>query len=278
MHRMGSVSKSIVLIGSLRNIFEFAFMFGVEGVLGFSVREETVDSMYDIPVKEIDITETLALAKKREVFLVVCDANRERWNEIISSNQLKYQEQFLWFEDFFESLNRFHKESLGKRQIAIWGVGDTQVNLQRDLEKRYGEITISCYIDGNDDSTAGELNGRPVYHVSDISDISKYFIIVASVYYFEIKDRLQEMGLREDIDFLPFSAFKTNPREMMKTLVSAPQREEFYCTNPYTFFYYAWHDTYPCCSTWVRYPIGNPMTDPPEACWNSVVAKCSDFL
>lgn len=259
--------KSFILWGRARHVFEMEFMFPELDFLGYIPSD---DEKWDITMPEMQMD---CLVKSDNILFVVCDTDAGRYEGILKEKDFLYGEDYLLFSDLFYLLDDFNETVVAGRKIAVWGVGDTARNLHKDCRANNYSIEVDIYIDGSAERKTERFNGKPVYMAQEMNDIGQYFIVVASIFYFDIKERLERMGLQEGRDFLPFSKFSSKPSDMMKKQVNAAARESFHCGNPNTWFYYAWFGTYCCCSTWVDYPIGNPATELPGESWNSVVAR-----
>lgn len=259
-----------ILWGKKRHIFEFAYMFDTIDYYGYIPID---DGEYEIELNRLSVSDIAATGDNKNFLLVICDYDIERYINVIKQNNLESKIEYACFEEYFWMLDSYNERVVQHKKIAVWGTGETQKNLSGALKKNYCDIDIELYIDSNPEKCNGEYCGRPVKTLSEIEDIHEYFIIVASIYYHDIEKELQEFGLEEGKDYLPFSALMCRPSAMFREQTQATEIVDFYCDRPFTFLYYAWFGAYSCCSTWVKYPIGNPAADSPEKCWNSIVAK-----
>lgn len=262
--------KQCVLLGKKRHIYEFTYMFDFLHYYGYiSINE---DDQYDIPLKKLTIEEWEKVYKK-ESLLIICDIEIEKYASLINEYDLIEAKDYIYFEDCFEMLDSFNNDILKDRKIAVWGTGETEKNFRQACKENNYDISVDIYIDNNLQKSDLWYRERPVRALSEIKDIKKYFIVIASIYYYDIKIELDEYGLIEGKDYLSFSCFMSKPSAMLKELVHTKEQINLYCNRPYTYFFYAWFGVYSCCSTWVKYPIGNPASDSPEKCWNSAVSK-----
>lgn len=262
--------RPCILWGKKRHIYAFAYMFEELPYYGYVCEEE--DNQYDVSLERLTQNEWEAL-NKQEYFWIICDIDMTEYIPILQKCNLQEKINYINFEKYFTHLDPFNKEILGNRKIAIWGTGETEKNFQRACRDNGYDINVDVYIDNNMEKKGSQYCGYPVKMVAEIENIKEYFIIVASIYYYDIQEKLNELGLIEGKDYLPFSCFMSKPSAMLKELVYTKEISDFYCNRPYTMLYYAWFGVYPCCSTWVKYPIGNPAADSPHECWNSIVAK-----
>ena len=263
-------NKQCILWGRIRHIYEFMFMFDFLNCKGYIPVDENVQ--YKVPLNKLAVSDIEKVLDENLLF-IICDTNTDNYVEIIQKKYSLNKLEYISFEDCFYLLDKFNHDVLDNRKIAIWGIGDTEKNLQMAFKDNQYNIKADLYIDRNAEKADSYYRGVPVKRLDQIDSIKQFFIIVASIYYSDIKMELNDLGLIEGKDYLPFSCFMSKPSDMLKELVYAEENPYFYCNRPYTWFYYAWFGAYSCCSTWVKYPIGNPAADSPEACWNSTVAK-----
>lgn len=263
------MNRKCVLWGKKRHIYEFFYMFDFLDYLGyFSVDE---NFQYEVSLRKLSSNDFGEIAKENPLF-IICDLHMDESVAFLQENDQKAAFDYICFEDCFCLLDKFTNSILGGRKIAIWGIGETEKNLRIALAENHYNIHADIYIDRNAEEN-DLYRGCPVKRLMQINNIEQYFVIVASIYYRDIKKELNRLGLIEGKDYLPFSCFMSRPSKMMKELVHTSEMPYFYCNRPYTWFYYAWFGAYSCCSTWVKYPIGNPAADSPQECWNSTVAK-----
>lgn len=262
--------RQYILWGKVRHIYEFAYMFESFHFRGYVSTDD--NSRYEIDLPKLQLQDLQELDDK-EIELIICDLEVDDYISILKERKLIGKFAYKHFEEFFCLLDQFNSEILAGRKIAVWGTGETERNFQEACRENGYTINVDTYIDGNIEKRGSSYCGRPIKMISDVGDIKQYFIIVASIYYYDIKEELSKYGLIEGKDYLSFSCFYSKPSAMLKELVRAEEMRNFYCDRPYTWFYYAWFGVYSCCSTWVKYPIGNPASDLPEECWNSIVAK-----
>lgn len=262
--------KQIVLWGTYRHIYEFTYMFeNMFQYRGYIPIDQSGHYTVSLEKLEFNVLEKLYT---NDIWVIICDLDINQYLLKLQESHLIDKINYVHFTEFFELLDDFNDEILCGRKIAVWGTGDTERNFNEACKRNGYSIDVSLYIDNNCDNDIS-YHGQPVKLLSDVEDIAQYFVIVASIYYRDISNQLTQRGLIEGRDYLPFSIFWSKPSAMLKYLIYAKEITDFYCNRPYTWFYYAWYGSYPCCSTWLKYPIGNPAADSPEQCWNSTVAK-----
>ena len=98
-----------------------------------------------------------------------------------------------------------------QKKIFIWGAGSSGKNTHSYLQRE--GINICGYIDGNSTKWHTKVDDKVIYAPHEVMDLNKVFIIIASLFSIEIKTQLEQMGKREDEDFvqqdveLPFLSF-----------------------------------------------------------------------
>ncbi len=263
-------NRKCILWGKQRHIYEFLYMFDYLDYYGYIT--EDGNSQYEIPLNLLMASDREVLGS-REYLIIICDIEMDEYIAVIQNYNLVEGTDYIQFETCFGLLDPFNEKVLNNRKIAIWGTGETEKNLQQACIENGYSISADLYIDSNLSKSGTQYSGCLVKTINEIKELKRYFIIVASIYYYNIREELNKLGFIEGKDYLPFSCFMSKPSAMLKDLVRAKELTDFYCNRPYKMLSYAWFGAYPCCSTWVKYPIGNPAADSPQECWNSVVAK-----
>lgn len=258
--------QKVILWGSARHVYEMKYMY--DSLANASCVLTTKNNFaLDGTIDERMLKEEV----RKGASVIICDEISANYQEIISENQWIEGEHYISYQDCFAYLNPYSQEFFNTRKIAVWGIGDTEKNLSDMFIANQYDISVDLYLDSQ--KKVETYKGKPVRQIDELNREDGYFIIIASIYYFDIREKLCSMGYMEGEDFCSFSVFQTNPAKMMKQLVSAKSVPGFTCYQPYHRLFYAWFGAWPCCSTWVKYPIGNPASDTPEECWNSTVAK-----
>lgn len=263
-------NKTYILWGKTRHIYEFTYMFDFLKIRGCILTD--TNNQYNIILDKYTITD-LEQKFPEDFILVICDTEVDEYTALLNKYGLADKISYMQFEELFEYIDPFTDDILDNRKIAVWGTGETEKNFQSACKNNGYNINIELYIDNNIEKKNTIYCGHPIKPLSEIDNIEEYFIIIASIYYHDIKKDLDKFGLQEGKDYLSFSCFLSKPSAMLKEQVHSKELTDFYCNRPYTWFYYAWFGSFSCCSTWVKYPIGNPASDSPEQCWNSTVAK-----
>lgn len=75
------------------------------------------------------------------------------------------------------------------------------------------EVEFKFCLDNNKEKQTKKFHGVNVYSPYN-RDISKFKIVISSMYYFAIRKQLKEMGLKEFKNFIPDSMFKCREKEL----------------------------------------------------------------
>lgn len=84
------------------------------------------------------------------------------------------------------------------KKLAFWGASKFAINL---LNKGF-EKCVDVIIDNDSNKNGTEINGIRILHPDNIVEMSKYFIIITSMRYDEIKEDLIDRGMIENKDFI----------------------------------------------------------------------------
>ena len=267
-------SEKIIIYKIGRRQKEFEYMFDDLDVVAY-IDDDYHEDIYN--GKKVYNTENLDEKIDNDEVIIICakDEERDEIERYFKKINYEYKTKYFFDEDIFVLLDDYREDIVGSRKVAIWGTGETKDNLLKSLVHNNYDIDIEMYLDGDISKSGVICDGKMVKHISEIKqDLDNIYIIVASVFYYDIKKELEQYGLVEGKDFLSYSSFMVKPSKMMKELVNAKQYLNGPgCKRPFEWLYYAWFGVYCCCSTWVKYPIGNAISSSPEECWNSVTAK-----
>ena len=264
--------KKIVICGTNKYQKDFQYIFDN---LEVEFYIKTHGENHSVMTKKVfDITE-LDYSILSDKMVIICEGNFEYVETTLKNLKLEYKKNYIFAKDLFVLLDKYNSNLIIDKKVVIWGTGETAENLQKIwIDKKYN-INVDFYLDGDKTKSGTMYNNKIVKHISDLStkDYGDFLIVVASVFYYEIKEKLQSYGLLEGNNFLPYTVFESIPSEMLlKTICDKPILN-WKCPRPFMWFYYAWYGIYSCCSTWVNEKIGNPVSDTPEEAWNSNLAK-----
>lgn len=92
-------------------------------------------------------------------------------------------------------------EHLKRRKIGIWGSGKSSEYVERELV-RYGINNWSYFDNDSIKIVKAVWKGKSLYSPEILKEDKEWYIVVASVYYYEIAEQLKSYGLEEFKDFI----------------------------------------------------------------------------
>jgi MoaA/NifB/PqqE/SkfB family radical SAM enzyme len=201
--------KEIYLVGEERYMHDFHYVFD-----DFNIKQLLSDVLV---AKTLDITE--------HTLLIVCARCYEPVLKQLTDVGFIYGINLLLADDIFDTFLS-QKNVLGKG-IVVWGAGNDGKIF---IETHASEIEFVV-----DNGTAlQEICNKKIVRSGDI-DLRDYFIIVAtSKYWPKIKQELQTLGLKEDLDFTYYESY-FDIAQSMKECVSSSPVADARCSYPFEF-------------------------------------------
>lgn len=186
--------------------------------------------------------------------LLICDAKKNCAKYEAITEKLEEETQYIWAEVFlsqldsdFEKYETWMDNLIGKRKLAIWGVGNTWNDFKK-IFAREPEI----FIDSN------EKKDEKVVKPEEIQDWSELFVIITSRFYDEISEELKKKGLEESQDYVSCFSFwgqiPLKPSKVVMDMQEAKKYEDILCRDPFSVFKVIHNGgVYPCiCESWIR--------------------------
>lgn len=260
-------SRKTVIFGTGKIQKDFQYMFDWITCQYYVSRKQTDAD------KDIFSPQRLADEDPEELLVIVCDEDREAAKAVLTELKLEYGRQFFWVDDLLFLLDSMDEGYINTKQVYIWGCGETQANLERELGKNEYHFPIVGYIDNDSKKWGGEWCNRPVFSPAELKKAENAYVIVASIYYDAIKTQLEEMGKQEGTDFQSYFLFMVRPSLLLKKTMYEKPLDVPKCNIPFQRLSYTCFGHYPCCVGWVDYPIGMPALDTCQESWNSVIMK-----
>lgn len=194
----------------------------------------------------------IEIAANRRDFdaIIVCDFDKADKTRFLNNLGYKYGRDYFYEEGFFDDLdeNIVNPEN---RPLLIWGCGRKGEAFIRWNKWFPVEKVIDSY------SKEDSIHGYKIVRPGDISDWSKYFVVVSVVNNKDIIDFLSGMNLKPGIDFCEFNDFVSCPSRMLRQTIFESQVYDFNCT---TMLNHAeighCGDMICCCSTFIDNHIG----------------------
>ena len=245
---------------------------------------DVVGYLDDTPEKELhngrpvfDLAKYSPADATGQTNVVICAPNGHPWQKILEGNGWRMGENCFFAEDMFPALDPSPVD-ISVIPVCIWGTGDSVKEFFRDYAENWGtDLRVECYIDNDISKNGSTFLGKPVVHPSAVawSEFQKKFILVASSFYADISRQLKEKGLHEYQHFMHASHAIFRPSAMMRKLVSTPPRNGPMCNFVFGGnLSVCMHGVFPCiCARYLKLPIGNILTQTPDAMWRSNAAK-----
>lgn len=241
---------------------DFIYIFDNLNIVCIIDDRVNTNSIWGYQVSDLSFLEQKELYDK----IIICDFDKKHKENELNKMGYTYQEDYLYEEDFFESLNEFSISS--DRQIAIWGTGNNAKNV---LEKIEG-VSINFFIDNN--KTFDSFNGYEVKHPNEINDFKRVFIIISVNKDIEIKKQLKHLGLTENVDFIPFYKYFGRPSEMLRKTIFDKSIYNIQCNTMLNHLEIInGGNTRCCCTTFVEQNLDNIFVKSQNDLWHSNLHK-----
>lgn len=235
---------------------------------------EIVCFFEDVPQKELFLTKSVYTLsdyeKQKNTFdkLIVCGADHSSQSSRLEQLGLFYGRDYCFEENFFEELDpsRVNPE---QKQIAIWGTGKRATRFCKECD----EVAVSIVLDKNPEIT--EWRGHKVMRPSEIAGWKSLFVIIAVADDIEIREMLEEAGMKEYKDFISSASFETLPSRMLRKTIFDPHSYDLNCTTMLNHIEVGGIEGYMigCCSTFNSTVIGRLKDGNMLSAWNGMVHK-----
>lgn len=257
-------------IGKIQNDFEYMFSeMEIEGYF-LSPYQEQSGGRYRID-KEVlpfaDIQNYVA----EDMHIIICDRKKDEILTVLLGWGYEHGKNVFLADDFFGQLDFGFEQALKEKKIAIWGTGARAQEIMQELISKDSDLSdrIECFIDNfpKSETLFGKLVRKP-----DEVDFKDKFVIVASVYYMEIRIQLSGYGLREYKDFIDSYSLK-NPSDMLRRTIYDIPLVDNHCMWPFEKVNIQPYGIFPCSwPSWLPVSIGH-CTDDLKQAWNSNILK-----
>lgn len=283
------IDKKVIIYGVGRFRKDFLYIFDK-----LNIKYSVTDNEQLVSIeKKVKYFKCLEKENKNNYVVVVCEYNKEDAINNLENMGYVYKKNYWIAEDLFQELDKkyiqnitedlfgtidhlFFEKIRGKK-LVIWGTG----NYSSELIKANPQIKIDYFIDSNSKITGKLYNGKTIKHPDMIQDWKNIYIIIATInYYYEIRDYLIEVGLKENIDFALYrtalhSPFKTQkPSEMLlKTIYDKPLKKRN-CFEPFSHIEVNYEGGMClCCPNRIEIPGGYLYKVSFNEAWTSIVSK-----
>lgn len=249
------------IYGKNRVAKDFMYIFSNIDIEGF-IEDEGVVDFDDYKCISLDKYDKTINDHK----IIICDWDKQEKIDKLLQHGLEYEADYLYAEDFFESLDDFTIPS--DRQVAIWGTGKMALYLLEQCPDLKYDVFIDSDVEKNN------FQNNIVLHPREISDWKKYFVIVAVAKDFEIVNQLKSNDMVNYDDYISYRKMLTRPSKLIgKTLFD----KSYYDIECKTMLNHleilANGDTCCCCTTFVKEHLDNIFDKDVDALWNSNLHK-----
>ena len=265
----------VLLCGIGRYQMDVECIFDSLDVTGYLDDAPVSQQHNDRPVYDLN-TYSAANAQDKAV-VVICAPKGHTWQKLLEANGWRMGENCFFAEELFAALDPSPVD-ISTTSVCIWGTGDSVREFFRNYEENWDtELNVDCYIDNDINKNGSTFLGKPVMHPSVVAwgEFQQKFILVASSFYAEISSQLEGQGLKEYQHFMHASHAIFRPSAMMRKLVDTQPGIGPMCK--YAFggnLSVCMHGVFPCvCARYLKLPIGNILTQTPDAMWHSNAAK-----
>lgn len=198
--------------------------------------------------------------------IIICDWDKQEKIDNLVKHGLKYETDYLYVEDFFESLDDFKIPS--DRQVAIWGTGKMALYLLEQCP----ELKYDVFIDSDVEKKI--FQNKIVLHPEDISDWKKYFVIVAVAKDFEIVNRLKSNDMASCVDYINYRKMLTRPSKFVRKTLFDKSYYDIECKTMLNHLEILTNgNTCCCCTTFVKDYLDNIFDKDADELWNSNLHK-----
>lgn len=219
------------------------------------------DSWNGLPYFCVDELEYL----EKDDQIIICDVVKEKKEKKLNSKGFIYGEQYLYEEDFFESLDEW---KMPNREIAVWGTGKVAQML---IDEKIVD-NVSVYIDSYKAGSC--FDNIQVVSPDRIENWKQYFVIIAVVRDDDICKELRKQGLLENVDFARYQTVTGLPSRLLRKTIFDTAYYELRCNtmlNHLEIFHNG--DTRCCCTTFVKQNLDNMLQNTISEVWNSNLHK-----
>lgn len=199
--------------------------------------------------------------------IIICDYDKREKEKRLQEKGLIYGQDYVYEEDFFAELDDIAIPI--NRKIAIWGTGSMcQFLLEQNLPWE-----IEAFIDSYKENQK-EFKERPVFCPNEMKEWKSYYIIVAVEEDTEIRKKLSNLGLLEEVDYISYRRIVNLPSILLRKTIFDQTYYDLRCSTMFNHLEVLERgDTRFCCTTFVRQGVDNILNKEMEELWQSKMHK-----
>ncbi len=198
--------------------------------------------------------------------IIICDFDKAEKEGRLRAEGLAYGKDYVYAEDFFDSLDAFSIPQ--DRKIAVWGTG----NMCRFLMGKNLPWKADVFIDSY--KKTDFFMGCPVLRPDEIYDWKRFYVIIAVASDIEVRNELNGQGLREREDFIGYEDFLKLPSMLLRQTMFDKSRYDLKCSTMHNHLeILADGATRSCCTTFVAQGLDNIFDKNADKLWQSKLHK-----
>lgn len=258
-----------VIYGVNRVSKDFLYIFNDLNILYFV--EDSLDIIREFeglpvyPVKKM-ISD---IKKGKAVQIIVCDSKKEGKVDLLEKLGFTYGKEFVFEEDFFQSLDKYCLNPKNKKMVA-WGVGKRAAK----LGPFYGIHNFNYFIDKRKVGEFYENTGIRIFTPDEVDEWQNIFVVITVANNNEIIEYLEGYGLKHYDDFCTMGEFLTQPSTMLRRTIFSASCYDVECKTLFNHIELAQSGIVNvCCVPFVVGEIGNIEKNSIDEIWNGIVHK-----
>lgn len=182
-----------------------------------------------------------------------------------------YGKNLLFVRDYIEQ--EYCNEIVGDRKLIIWGMGKIGSRFINDWKY----LKIDYCIDRNPKAIDTNSKDMKIYLPEILQNEKKeeLFIIVTTDYYWEIKEELDRLGLKEYINYLSYHKIDLSICELIEQAIFTPPITSWKCQDPFRVYRLLNNGDVYCCHRpiWIKTAVGNAFWQSWDQIKNSLIFK-----
>lgn len=210
--------------------------------------------------------------EKAACVVIVCEYEPQQAMDKLDSMGWNYKKNYVLADDLFYLMDYPIEKVVQGKKVFVWGTSGAAHGFFHEIVEKNREITVVGCIDGNEQQQGKTFFGRPVYSFEAVKDKMDIFIIVASTYYFKIKEELIRAGLKENIDFTHYHNFNRKASIMLRETIYDIPTLDHVCMKPFSYGAITSQGTMSLCAALREY-TESLLFDDFQSVWNSNIAK-----
>lgn len=251
-----------IIYGTTRVTKDFLYIFDDLEILYITDDQPAITQFSGYEVKPLET----ALDDRSYDQIILCDFDKSSKEKRLRERGLTRGKDYLYEEDFFQSLDEIQIPD--DRKVAIWGTGQIA---DAFIKWPLGREIQVCF---DNHRTKNEFYGIPVRHPDQVNDWKSYFIIIAVTRDAEIREQLKSYGLVQGKDFVNYQKVMGQPSWMLRQTIFDQAYYDLDCRTMLNHLEIMREgDTRCCCTTFVKQNLDNIFEKNRDKLWHSHLHK-----